>query len=174
MTEPTTPTPPGPKRSRPPRKGRRTPAEQREVQFTKMRGVAAMRFPEAFPAENGAPRRPLALGIYAQVKAAVPWPARRLGWFLSEWVRRPRYLKGVAAEGARRVNLDGTDAGAVSEEHRDLARAALAKRRSPRGVVTGHRGDAPDPASAAGRQRDRADSEAPARSILVEGAAPAG
>lgn len=48
--------------------------------------------------------------------------ARRL------WCGSERYLKALAAEGSRRYELNGTPAGAVSDEHRAAAKEELAKR----------------------------------------------
>jgi sRNA-binding protein len=42
------------------------------------------------------------------------------------------YLEALARDGARRVNLDGSDAGAVEEMHREQARERLAMRQAKR------------------------------------------
>ena len=159
----------------------RTADEAQQEQFDTMRKEAGAAFPEAFPAANGADRRPLALGAYTALRAAsLGWSARRTGWFLAHWTKRPRYLKAVAEAGSRRINLDGTDAGEVEAGHREHALASLAARRSRRArealasVVTTQTGDAPDLPPAACGQRDRADSEAPARSGVVAAAPPPG
>jgi hypothetical protein len=59
-----------------------------------------------------------ALGIHPQAAQAV----------LARWTNRMNYLAAMAAPGSRRFNLDGTDAGEVSDDHRAHAAAKFAEK----------------------------------------------
>jgi ProP effector len=120
---PAVPAPPQPKPKPKPRAGRA------EILAT----IEWMR--ATWPAAFSRPVRPLALGVGAAILAAAPEtiPHKRVDGALRHWVRSALYLQSVKA-GVRRVNLDGSDAGEVTQEHRaDATRrlvtmAAKAKR----------------------------------------------
>ncbi len=81
---------------------------------------------EAFPAvfDPDAPL-PLVIGIHEQLGELIGVDNARglLRW----WTGWPPYLAAVAA-GGKRYHLDGTEAGAITERQRDVARIALANR----------------------------------------------
>jgi len=86
------------------------------------------RFPDAFPADLSRVR-PLAMGVRATLEAAGiagRTPLHRGLWL---WTRTPAYLTALA-EGRPRVNLDGSDAGAVAPEHQAQAAERLEKLRA--------------------------------------------
>jgi len=86
------------------------------------------RFPDAFPADLSRVR-PLAMGVRATLEAAGiagRTPLHRVLWL---WTRTPAYLTALA-EGRPRVNLDGSDAGAVAPEHQAQAAERLEKLRA--------------------------------------------
>lgn len=71
---------------------------------------------------------PLAVGIRSEIRAIIPadeMSDTRLGIALATYCKRPKYLQACLAEGARRIHLDGSDAGEVSEEGKRAARASL-------------------------------------------------
>ena len=98
-----------------------------------------------WPAAFCRPLRPLAIGCGALVLAAAPEtiPRKLVHDALRYWVRSRDYQQAVIA-GVRRVNLDGSDAGEVSEEHRADASIRLAmlvaKAKSKRGPLQKKRG----------------------------------
>lgn len=70
--------------------------------------------------------RPLALGV-KQPLLSLAQPGcyvAALAW-LRGYVQRPEYVAAIAAEGSHRWNLDGSNAGEVSPEHRAHAQARL-------------------------------------------------
>lgn len=99
---------------------------KRRMFATLGRQVLAERFPLCF-APQGAPKRPLKVGIYADIRAAVPdLSSRKLVCALRDYTAGPLYLRGLVA-GATRVGLDGEPAGEVTAEEEAKARAALAR-----------------------------------------------
>jgi sRNA-binding protein len=48
-----------------------------------------------------------------------------LVFMLTRYTSKPRYLRATAEPGARRINLDGSDAGAVSDHDRKHAQYRL-------------------------------------------------
>jgi len=73
------------------------------------------RFPVLFDAD-----RPLPLAIGIHKPLAELFSVKRAGFLLKWWTRCPAYVAAVAA-GGRRYNLDGTDAGEITEEQRSVA-----------------------------------------------------
>lgn len=103
------------------------------------------RFPDAFPADLSRVR-PLALGVRATLEAggiAGRTPLHRVLWL---WTRQPAYLAAIA-EGRPRINLDGSDAGAVTPEHQAAAAAWLEKLRA-KGERRAAAAASPEPAAA--------------------------
>jgi len=87
------------------------------------------RFPAAFPTDPAAVR-PLALRVRERIEATGTVPSRTtLHRVLWRWTRTPAYLTALA-EGRPRVNLDGSDAGAVAPEHQAQAAERLEKLRA--------------------------------------------
>ncbi|GAB2790646.1 hypothetical protein GCM10027040_16010 [Halomonas shantousis] len=68
--------------------------------------------------------KPLKTGIHLELAEREPWPEKLVRRTLACYVHLPRYLKAVRA-GAVRVDLDGADAGVVSEEEALHARKQL-------------------------------------------------
>jgi sRNA-binding protein len=93
--------------------------------------VLAEKWPAVF---GGGATKPLKLGIYAEIQAALAGTvsnkqlAKTLGW----WCARGSYLTALSQPDARRRGLDGSDAGPVSDEHREMAAKQLAERRARR------------------------------------------
>ena len=92
-------------------------------------------FPLAFQTDPAAVR-PLALRVRERIEATGTVPSRTtLHRVLWRWTRTPAYLTALA-EGRPRVNLDGSDAGAVAPEHQAAAAAWLEKLRAKAGRVS--------------------------------------
>ena len=86
-------------------------------------------FPAAFPTDPAAVR-PLALRVRERIEATGTVPSRTtLHRALWRWCRQPEYLAAIA-EGRPRINLDGSDAGAVAPEHQAQAAERLEKLRA--------------------------------------------
>jgi sRNA-binding protein len=73
---------------------------------------------------------PLAVGIDKQLMAALGLSHLQAGVVIRWWVRHPLYAHAVAEEGSVRYNLDGEVSGPVEDEHRETARAWIAKARA--------------------------------------------
>ncbi len=71
---------------------------------------------------------PLATGIEQQITTALGIHPKLASTVLSRWTSRVNYLAAMAAPGSRRFNLDGTDAGEVSDDHRAFAAELLAQK----------------------------------------------
>ncbi|NDR57390.1 ProQ/FinO family protein [Aliiruegeria sabulilitoris] len=83
-------------------------------------------FPRAFPDW----KRPLASGMHKELQAHYPdLTPRDIRLALSTWCANVRYLTAVVRRDARRVNLDGSDAGPVADEQRRHARIQLKQRK---------------------------------------------
>jgi hypothetical protein len=81
---------------------------------------------EAFPTVFGADNPlPLAIGIHEQLGELIG--SDNASGLLRWWTGWPPYLVAVAA-GGKRYHLDGTEAGAITERQREVARVALANR----------------------------------------------
>ncbi len=97
----------------------RTPQEAREARALGER-KARRWLQGAFPKAFTTPPRPLALGIARDIEEVRPeylkgqavWSALR------SWCSAPAYRAALALPRSRRTNLDGTDAGEVSPQHR--------------------------------------------------------
>jgi ProP effector len=90
--------------------------------------VLTQRFPESFHAERSKVR-PLAIGIQEHLREAIsadPELENTPNWLIKQALARythaPAYLEAIIA-GHNRINLDGSDAGPVSDEAREHARA---------------------------------------------------
>ncbi|WP_245701418.1 ProQ/FINO family protein [Franzmannia pantelleriensis] len=68
--------------------------------------------------------RPLKVGIHEDLVVREPWPDKLIRRALACYVHLPRYLKAVRA-GAERVDLDGSNAGEVSDGEARYARRQL-------------------------------------------------
>ncbi|GHC18771.1 ProQ/FINO family protein [Aidingimonas halophila] len=73
--------------------------------------------------------RPLKIGIHKDLMAREPWPEKLVRRALACYVHLPRYLKAVRA-GAERVDLDGANAGEVTEGEAKYARRQLEELRA--------------------------------------------
>lgn len=75
--------------------------------------------------------KPMAIGIWKAAVAATGQGGRKeVRRMLHRLTTSKRYIASCAAEGARRHNLDGSDAGPVSDTHRERAIALLAAYRA--------------------------------------------
>jgi sRNA-binding protein len=75
---------------------------------------------------------PLAVGIHAQIIAALGAEPRDVAVILGAWCAKFRYQKALKQPGAIRRNLDGSEAGPVSEEQREFALQRLEKLKAKR------------------------------------------
>ena len=110
-----------------PRIGRGSRAIQTGKAFGRLR-LRRLLIGGALPAVFIGEFRPLALGIKQPLLSLVQ-PGHyvaALAW-LRGYVARVEYLEAVAADGSRRFNLDGSDAGEVSPEHRAHALGKLGR-----------------------------------------------
>ena len=94
--------------------------------LAEMRQALGDRYPAALVATEDDRVTPLAIGALDQLSALAPQlSSAQCQKFLSAYTRRMKYLLALASDGARRVNLDGSDAGPVSDAHKQAAREAL-------------------------------------------------
>ena len=109
-----------PKATPPPKTGNRDP----EVEHRAAKWLRAS-YPDLF----GGEAKPLALGAGAAIAKARPEGVSHKGIqrAIRRWTNRQAYRRALAAEGSRRFNLDGSDAGLVSDEHRELAQQRVKK-----------------------------------------------
>jgi sRNA-binding protein len=75
---------------------------------------------------------PLAVGIHAQIIEALGAEPRDVAVILGAWCAKFRYQKALKHPGAVRRNLDGSEAGPVSEEQRAWAMQRLEKLKAKR------------------------------------------
>lgn len=102
------------------------------------RRLFVAKWPTVF-APKGADKRPLKIGVDADVRAALPdLPAERVLGALLDYRRGPTYLRNLK-EGATRVGLDGNPAGVVTARQEKTSIEALrwferadARRAAPR------------------------------------------
>jgi ProP effector len=84
------------------------------------------RFPQSFARPNARTRRPLAIGIHAEIAAALPdLDVATIRSALGFYTRDIRYQRALT-EGAERIGLDGTAAGTVTAEQAESAKRAVA------------------------------------------------
>lgn len=82
---------------------------------------------------------PLAVGIHKQlhhIAEQVDMSRKSVRKFLSRWTSSTRYQQALIEPGAVRFNLDGSSAGEVSEEHRELSRQRVTAPRRAEEPVT--------------------------------------
>ncbi len=94
---------------------------------------AARLLAEHFPALFGAGViKPIKLRIQADIHQRAPgvFTKKALSAFLQRHTTGTAYLRALVAEGATRLDLDGLPAGDIAAEHREAARAELARRRA--------------------------------------------
>ena len=94
--------------------------ERRNALFLKLREIS----PALFAAKSA----PMKIGISGDIVDRLELDAeatRDLGKILSQHVNRYAYQKALTAEGAVRLGLDGTPAGLVTEEQRQMAAKKL-------------------------------------------------
>lgn len=120
--------------------------------LAEMRQVLGDRFPAALVATADDRVTPLAIGALDQLSAIAPQvSSTQRQKFLRAYTRRMKYLLALASDGARRVNLDGSDAGPVSDEHRQAAREALRRLQAGRTCSRDHGSAASRPVPGHGR-----------------------
>jgi hypothetical protein len=78
--------------------------------------------------------RPLRIGSDDEIGQALAGQASKklIGEALAAWTGHDPYLEALAREGARRVALDGSDAGPVTNDERGFAAQRLAERQARR------------------------------------------
>ena len=85
-------------------------------------------FPNAIAREGGL-KRPLAIGIRAEIIAACPdLSSTQARKFLSWYADKITYLEAMQVDGAMRVNLAGEPVESVAESHKASARDRLKKK----------------------------------------------
>jgi hypothetical protein len=91
-----------------------------------------------WPAAFAEPVKPLALGAGALITSARPEGRshKDIGAAIRFYVNSDGYLEALASGGARRIELDGGDAGPVEEGHREHARERLEERMAKRRAAT--------------------------------------
>lgn len=131
-------------------------AQQPSLSPEALLALLCEQFPKCFIARGEC--RPLKIGILDSLAARTagqPGVSKtRLREVLRRYTNTTRYLQGVAA-GAKRVDLDGEDAGEVAEDHVSHAQQQLAERRER------HKAEAKARARAAAG--DQGDGERPRR-----------
>lgn len=90
-----------------------------------IRALLVEKFPNCF-APKGAPKKPLKVGIYHDIRKALGLPAKWLGLALRDYTGGPLYLKAMT-EHATRFDLDGNDAGWVTAQDAVNAEQRLEK-----------------------------------------------
>lgn len=85
-------------------------------------------YPKAFNRDNV---RPLKIGIQEELLADEKISKGKIKRALASYVRAPAYYRSLQA-GAQRVDLNGEDAGAVTEQEAEHAQAMLKKIREER------------------------------------------
>lgn len=96
-------------------------------EYQELRARLAALYPKCF-VTKGRPKRPLKIGIFADLVAAIPeLQANRIKRFLAIYTTSKRY-KLSCVPGAIRVDLHGNDAGQVSLEHAASAHRCLVQR----------------------------------------------
>ena len=101
--------------------------ERRNALFMKLRLLS----PALFASTAYVPP-PLAIGIHAQIIAALGAEPRDVAVILGMWTGKFRYQKGLKQPGAVRRNLDGSEAGPVSESERQVALQRFEKLKAKR------------------------------------------
>ncbi|WP_338661746.1 ProQ/FinO family protein [Pararoseomonas sp. SCSIO 73927] len=96
------------------------------VRWDQHRAALGTAFPAAFP-PDGQPRPALTIGVHRLLEESGVVPRHEVRLFLREWVRRPQYLRAVAA-GGHRVVLNGSPAEPITPEQVELAQTLLARR----------------------------------------------
>ncbi|MDR6953828.1 ProP effector [Ancylobacter sp. 3268] len=110
-------------------KGRKRADRLRDRRYaTETREQLAQRFPRCFM-PKGAPKLPLKIGIYHDLKLAAPdISSRRLHLALRDYTGGPTYLAALR-EGAHRLGLDGWPDGIVSADQAADARRRLSSKK---------------------------------------------
>jgi hypothetical protein len=105
----------------PPQKSSKPPDTPRLPRLK--RSDLARRWPDIFSAF-----RPLAIGIDTELQEATGFSRKRVSGALHWYTRDPDYLVTLLAPGARRVHLNGDDAGEVTPENQEQVRQGLIAR----------------------------------------------
>jgi ProP effector len=119
--------------------------------------LLAERFPKCF--SLGAPRKPLKVGIHADILAALgeAIAAEKLRRGLAAYTGTATYLRGIVA-GAIRRDLHGQAAGRVTEKEAAAAKAAMARKRPLASAIPTQTPLAPEIAQAESERRIPSDS----------------
>lgn len=93
-------------------------------------GACLAKLSELFPALFTGPMKPLKLRIQADIQTRAPgvFTKADLSAFFRRYTGSTAYLNAVA-KGAHRFDLDGAEAGELSDEHRQVAQEELKRRR---------------------------------------------
>ena len=106
---------------------RRARLERRSALVLRLRAVS----PTLFAPDTYIPV-PLAVGIHEQIIEALGCEPRDVTVILGMWCAKFRYQKALTQPGAIRRNLDGSEAGSVTEEQRLWAMERLEKLKAKR------------------------------------------
>jgi sRNA-binding protein len=108
-----------------------TPAQAPELSPDECAARLAELFPALFATTPDTPPRPIKLRIHADIAQRAPgvFSRRCLSLFLQRHTTSTAYLKSLVAS-PQRFDLDGVQAGEVSQEHRAAAQAELDRRRA--------------------------------------------
>lgn len=116
-------------------------AERYSAIVARTRAILAERFPHAIlPKGSPHAKRPLKIGIRADIRAAAPdLPAKHVVMTLRDYCGGSQYLRALKV-GAARIDLQGQPAGVVTDAEATRAAAILSKRAAKR--FPAHRAEA--------------------------------
>jgi hypothetical protein len=103
--------------------------EQRRQNDIRLSGEAFLQevqamWPDVFDPDNP---KPLKIGVGADLMKALGCSRRLVSAFLSRWTKRTEYHRAMLSH-SHRYNLDGTEAGAIATEHKNVSAQRLAYR----------------------------------------------
>lgn len=100
-------------------------AQRRNKWAAETRALLVEKFPKCF-APKGEDKRPLKIGIYHDIRAALPeLPAMKLHPALYDYTSGATYLRNLIEAGAPRFDLNGEPSGIVTEMEAHFARLYL-------------------------------------------------
>jgi ProP effector len=104
-------------------------AKREEALHFALLNVFGSKWPKAFP-RDPADIKPLTLGVHQQLIDELPKvKPHQIRAALRIWCSRPKYLYTLAQRGTHRINLDGSQAEPVEDEHRNIAIERLKRRK---------------------------------------------
>lgn len=115
---------------KPKRFARKTPPEPREWSDPALAHLVKV-FPDTFKDQYAPDVRPIAVGIVKDIKQRTELSARAIRKAMSTYCSQGNYLR-VLRPGAARIDLDGNEAGQVTDEQAEVAKEMMRKRKSTR------------------------------------------